>query len=51
MTHLTPNAKAIGEFRSASARPLPLPVCWAVWIGLTAALWLIILRAIAFFAL
>lgn len=34
--------------QAPESAPLPLAVCWAIWIGAALALWLVFLRAAAF---
>jgi len=43
-------AEAVYEFRGREAPPLPLPLCWSLWIAISAGLWVAIARLVSVFA-
>jgi hypothetical protein len=43
-------AEAVCEFQGREAPPLPLSLCWSLWIAISAGLWVAIARLISVFA-
>jgi hypothetical protein len=43
-------AEAVYEFQGREAAPLPLSLCWSLWIAISAGLWVAIARLISVFS-